>query len=227
MKGWGRTWSACAKRVTANAGKAFGRCLHYRPDCVRLLVGYAAAVVLAAGASAQAADLEPLRVAPVAVTPVHIVDEMLALARVGSGDYVIDLGSGDGRLVIAAVERFGARGGLGVDISETAVAYANGKAAEAGLSDRVHFEQRDLFATAVSDATVVTVYLFPTIMPRVRDKLLAELRPGARVVSHDFPFPDWPIERVARFPAPEKNDSTGRSDAVLYLYTVPARRSPR
>ena len=139
------------------------------------------------------------------------------------GDFVVDLGSGDGRLVIAAVERFGARGGFGVDISEVAVDYANGKAAEAGVADRVRFLRRDLFATDVSQATVVTVYLFPTAMPRLRDKLLAELAPGTRVVSHDFPFPGWHIERVAQLPAPEKNDTTGRGDAVLYLYTVPAR----
>jgi SAM-dependent methyltransferase len=176
---------------------------------------------------ADPADYEALRVAPVAVTPARVVDEMLALARVGEGDFVVDLGSGDGRLVIAAVARFGASGGFGVDISERAVEYANAKAAEAGVADRVRFFQRDLFATDIGRASVVTVYLFPTVMPRLRDKLLSDLAPGTRVVSHDFPLPDWPVERVSRFPAPEKIDSVGRDDAVLYLYTVPARATAR
>jgi SAM-dependent methyltransferase len=174
-------------------------------------------------AHAADADLEATRVAPFAVTPWGVVDAMLKMANVGPNDFVVDLGSGDGRLVIAAVEHFGARGGFGVDISKVAVDYANGKAAEAGVADRVQFLQRDLFVTDVSKATVVTVYLFPTAMPRLRDKLFAELAPGTRVVSHDFPFPGWHIDRVAHIPAPEKNDTTGRGDAVLYLYTVPAR----
>jgi SAM-dependent methyltransferase len=172
----------------------------------------------------EAPDYEALRVAPNAVTPASIVDEMLRLAQVGAADFVVDLGSGDGRLVIAAVQRFGARGGFGVDISEGAVNYANAKAAEQGVADRVRFLRQDLFATDIRGATVVTMYLFPSAMARVRDKLQAELAPGTRVVSHDFPLPDWTPERVARFAAPEKNDSVGRADAVLYLYTVPPRR---
>lgn len=171
-----------------------------------------------------APDYEALRVAPNAVTPTSIVDEMLRMAGVGPADFVVDLGSGDGRLVIAAVQRFGARGGLGVDISEGAVTYANAKAAEQKVADRVRFLRQDLFATDIRAATVVTMYLFTSAMARVRDKLRAELAPGTRVVSHDFPLPDWTPERVARFAAPEKNDSVGRADAVLYLYTVPPRR---
>jgi SAM-dependent methyltransferase len=178
-------------------------------------------------ASAMAAETESQRVAPYAVTPDHVVAEMLKLARVGPADYVVDLGSGDGRLVIAAVKDFGARGGFGVDISDALVAFANAKAAEAGVADRVRFLARDLFATDVSEASVVTVYLFPAAMARVRDKLWAELAPGTRVVSHDFPFPNWPVDRVATFEAPQKRDSVGRTDAVLLLYTVPERRAAR
>jgi SAM-dependent methyltransferase len=174
--------------------------------------------------AAEPPDYEALRVAPNAVTPTSIVDEMLKLAGVGPTDFVVDLGSGDGRLVIAAVTRFGARGGFGVDISDTAVAYANGRAAEQGVADRVRFLRQDLFATDIRAATVVTVYLFPAAMPRLRGKLVADLVPGTRIVSHDFPLPDWTPDRVARFAAPEKNDSVGRGDAVLYLYTVPPRR---
>lgn len=179
---------------------------------------------LGAVAAAAPPDLESKRVAPYAHTPQSVVTEMLKLARVGPSDFVVDLGSGDGRLVIAAVKEFGARGGFGVDINEGYVAYANAKAAEAGVADRVKFFARDLFVTDVSGATVVTLYLFPGVMARVGDKLRAELAPGTRVVSHDFVFPDWAPERIWTVPSPEKLDYTGRSDAVLLLYTVPDRR---
>jgi cyclopropane fatty-acyl-phospholipid synthase-like methyltransferase len=168
-------------------------------------------------------DHDPRSVAMDVATPSDIVDAMLKMAGVGPNDFVIDLGSGDGRIVIAAVKQFGARGALGVDINEKAVTYAKVKATEAGIADRARFENRDLFTTDVGAATVVTTYLFPKAMPRLRDKLLKELKPGTRVVSHDFPFPDWRIERVWRFRAPDKVDAISQGEAVLYLYTVPAR----
>ena len=194
---------------------------------MRRFAALALSVALAgawAVAWAQKPDADAVRVAPYAATPQAVVTEMLNLARVGAADYVIDLGSGDGRLVIAAVKEFGARGGFGVDINEAYIAYANAKAAEAGIGDRVKFYARDLFATDVSAATVVTVYLFPGAMARVGEKLRAELAPGTRVVSHDFPFPDWTPERVSTVASPEKKDYTGRADAVLLLYTVPQRK---
>jgi len=126
--------------------------------------------------------------------------------------------------VIAAVKESGARGGFGVDINEGYVAYANAKAAEAGVADRVKFYAGDLFATDVSRATVVTVYLFQGAMARVGEKLRSELAPGTRVVSHDFTFPDWAPDSVSTVSSPEKKDYTGRADAVLLLYTVPERR---
>lgn len=185
----------------------------------------AACATLVAGIThAAAEDLESHRVAPYADTPSRIVEEMLKLARVGPDDFVLDLGSGDGRLVITAVKSFGARGGLGVDIDERLVAYARAKAAEAGIADRAKFVAADLFATDASQASVVTVYLFPAAMARVRDKLQHELAPGTRVVSHDFPLPGWPIERIETFAAPEKNYTIGRGDAVLFLYRVPGRK---
>lgn len=188
--------------------------------------GVFAVCVVASGTGAGAEsppDYEARRVAPYADTPSPIVTEMLKLARVGPNDYVVDLGSGDGRLVITAVKDFGARGGLGVDINDKLVAYANASAAQAGVADRVTFVRQDLFDTDIHAATVVTIYLFPAVMRRLRDKLWAELTPGTRVVSHDFPFPGWSVDRVATFAAPEKNDTVGRRDAVVYLYTVPGR----
>jgi SAM-dependent methyltransferase len=184
------------------------------------------ALLAALDAGAQD-DRESKRVAPYAATPDAVVAEMLRLARVGPSDFVVDLGSGDGRLVIAAVKQFGARGGFGVDINEDYVRYANAKAAEAGVADRVKFFARDLFATDVREATVVTLYLFPGVMGRVADKLRAELQPGTRVVSHDFPFPDWLPDSISTVASPEKKDYTGRADAALMLYTVPERRATR
>ena len=171
--------------------------------------------------AAVAFDPEGVRVAPYAVTPDAVVDEMLQLANVGPDDYVVDLGSGDGRLVIRAVQHFHARGGFGVDISDKLVAYANAWAAEQKVNDRVQFFVRDLFATDVRPASVVTIYLFPKVMDRVGEKLRGELAPGTRVVSHDFPLPGWPIKRIQTVAAPEKNDTTGRREAVLFLYVVP------
>ncbi len=162
-------------------------------------------------------------IAPFVSTPMPVVDAMLALARVGPGDFVIDLGSGDGRLVLAAVAAFGARGGLGVDIDPPLVDYARRKALEIGVADRAKFEVRDLFVTDVREATVVTVYLLPIAMNRLQDKLLAELAPGTRVVSHDYPFRAWTADRVVALDVPEKSDYTGRRSTSLYLYTVPAR----
>jgi ribosomal protein L11 methylase PrmA len=150
---------------------------------------------------------------------------MLALARVGPGDYVIDLGSGDGRLVITAVTRHGARGGFGVDIDPALVKLANENATRAGVADRVKFYERDLFATSVRDATVVTVYLLPAAMAKLEPKLLAELRPGARVVTHDYPFPTWHVARNVSLDSLDKVKINGQTFTQLWLYEVPG--SPR
>jgi hypothetical protein len=165
-------------------------------------------------------------VAPFAATPMLVVDEMLKLASVGPNDFVVDLGSGDGRLVLTAVTRFGARGGFGVDIDASLVDYANRKAHEAGVYERARFHVRDLFVTDIHEATVVTVYLLPIAMNRLQAKLLAELAPGTRVVSHDYPFRSWRADRVVALDVPEKSDYTGRRNTSIYLYTVPAR-APR
>ena len=147
-----------------------------------------------------------------------VVDEMLKLARVGPNDFVVDLGSGDGRLVLTAVTKFGARGGFGVDIDASLVDYANRKALEAGVYERARFHVRDLFVTDIHEATVVTVYLLPIAMNRLQAKLLAELAPGSRVVSHDYPFRSWPADRVVALDVPEKSDYTGRRSTAIYLY---------
>ncbi|HEY2818134.1 MAG TPA: methyltransferase domain-containing protein [Casimicrobiaceae bacterium] len=174
-------------------------------------------------ANAQTSD-KPEAVAPYAATLTLVVDAMLKLADVGPNDFVVDLGSGDGRIVIAAATRFRARGGLGVDIEPKLVKYANDSAAQAGIADRVTFREEDLYKTDVREASVVTVYLLPAAMPRLEQKLLAELKPGTRVVVQDYPFPTWRAERVIELRTPDKETSVGTPFAQLFLYKVPATK---
>lgn len=159
--------------------------------------------------------------APYVPTPSAIVDRMLTLANVGPGDYLIDLGSGDGRLVITAVAQYKARGGMGVEIDRSLVQQARGQAERAGVADRVTFVAGDLFRADIGPATVVTLYLLPSMMGDVEAKLRKELRPGTRVVSHDYPLPTWKPEDAVTFDTTEKIPITGTTRTVLLLYRVP------
>ena len=142
-------------------------------------------------------------------TPQNVVDAMLQLADVKASDVVYDLGSGDGRIVITAAKQYGARG-VGVEIDPALVQQATENAAAAGVSDRVRFVQQNLFATSLADATVVTLYLLQSINERLRPKLVRELRPNARVVSHVFNMgPEWP---------PQKTVEIGASR--IFLWTI-------
>ena len=131
--------------------------------------------------------------APYVPTPANVVDKMLDMANVGPGDYVIDLGCGDGRIVIAAARR-GATG-LGVDIDEKLIRKARGNAREAGVSDQVMFLKQDLFKTDISGASVITVYLYPSLINKLRPVFTEQLDPGARIVSHDFDMDNWKSDR--------------------------------
>ncbi len=124
-------------------------------------------------------------------TPRAVVTAMLQMARVGAGDVVYDLGSGDGRIVIAAVKDFGARRGVGIEIDQARVREADVNARRAGVSDRVTFLQANIFDTDLRDATVVALYLLPSVNLALRPKLLRELKPGTRIVSHAFDMGDW------------------------------------
>ena len=159
---------------------------------------------------------------PYVPTPWKIVEEMLNLADIRADDFVMDLGSGDGRLVISAAERFGARG-YGVDIDPQLVKLSNENAAKAGVAARVRFEERDLFETRLGDATVLTLYLLPHTVTQLVPRILAEMRPGARVVSHDYPLGPLQPDRHLQFELPEKVPISGTTRTVLYLYIVPAR----
>jgi methyltransferase family protein len=159
---------------------------------------------------------------PYVPTPAALVHEMLKLAAVGPADFLIDLGSGDGRIVIAAAKQFGARG-FGVDIDAQLVRGANEAAARAGVADRAQFFVRDLFKTELREASVVTLYLLPAMLPVLLPKLLAELPAGARVISHDYPFASLPHKRALTYEIAEKVMVTGSTHTVLYLYVIPAR----
>jgi len=172
--------------------------------------------IVVAAAALLAACAHPLADVPDVRTPYPTVRAMLELARVTPADVVYDLGSGDGRIVIDAAREFGARG-VGVEIDPALVAQSRAAASRLHLGDRVRFLEQDLFATDLGDATVVTLYLSVEINRRLRPKLLAELAPGSRIVSHDFDMGDWTPERVVRV------QDDGR-EQVLYLWTVPPRR---
>jgi SAM-dependent methyltransferase len=169
----------------------------------------AAAVLLTAGCLYPGAEAPDVRTAPL------VVAEMLRMATVTSTDVVYDLGSGDGRLVIGAAQQFGARG-VGVEIDPKLVAESRKNAERAKVQSRVRFVEGDLFQTDLREATVVTLYLGKELNMRLRPKLLSELKPGSRVVSHDFDMGDWKPDRVQKFLSPER-------EHVLYLWTIPPR----
>jgi SAM-dependent methyltransferase len=148
-------------------------------------------------------------------TPPEVVTEILRLARVGPDDVVYDLGSGDGRIVIAAARDFGARG-VGIELDPALVIESEKNARRARVAERTRFLLRDIFEADISEATVVTLYLSPDLNLRLRPTLLAQLKPGSRIVSHDFPIGDWPPARVVNFQGPERTH-------VLSLWIVPPR----
>jgi len=159
---------------------------------------------------------------PYVPTPNVVVDRMLGMANVSANDYVIDLGSGDGIIVLTAAHQRKS-GGYGVDIDEELIRLSNQRAKSLGVSDRVHFEAKDIFKTDVSKATVVTLYLLPEFMKRLRPKLFNELKPGTRIVSHDYHFEEWQHDADTSFDVPEKEFISGVPSATLYLWIVPAK----
>lgn len=175
--------------------------------------GAAACVLIAlAFAFAQDQQREIQKDVPFVPTLPEIVDEMLRLANVGRNDVVYDLGCGDGRLIIAAVKKFGAKRGVGVDIDPLRIKESNENAQAAGVANRVKFVEQDLFKTNIKEATVVTLYLLPEINLRLRPKLLAELKPGTRVVSNSFDMGDWKYEKIAFV-----------GEQPIYFWTIPAK----
>lgn len=163
-------------------------------------------------ALAQTATAPRLDV-PFVPTPQPVVDKMLELAKVGKGDFLIDLGSGDGRIPVTAAKKYGVRA-LGVDLNPQRIKEANERAKEAGVTDLVEFRQQDLFETDLSKADVLTMYLLPSVNLKLRPKIMKEMKPGSRVVSHAFDMGDWTPE--------QKVTVDGRT---VYMWTVPKTKS--
>jgi SAM-dependent methyltransferase len=179
-----------------------------------LLAAFAAALVL------TPAGAQPVEEVPFITSPDNVTLEMLQIARVGSGDHVIDLGSGDGRIVITAARRFGATG-TGVEIVPDLVQQSRRHARDAGVADRVSFHEQDLFQTDLSKATVVTMYLLPDVNLKLRPALL-DLAPGTRVVSHDWDLGDWKPDQTVVVPVADKKVGLEKSSRI-HLWVVPAR----
>lgn len=164
----------------------------------------------AAHAQAQDEIARPLDV-PYVPTPMPVVDAMLDMAQVGQADIVYDLGCGDGRIVVRAASRFGCKG-VGVDLNPERVKEAKANAAKARVTELTRFEVGDVFEFDFSAASVVTMYLLPSVNLKLRPRLLKELKPGTRLVSHDFHMGDW---------APQTTREVARSR--IYLWTIPPR----
>lgn len=150
-------------------------------------------------------------------TPYEVVNEMLRMAEVDKNDTVYDLGCGDGRLVITAAKKFGARG-VGIDIDPERIAESKANARKEGVTERVEFREADLFESDISEATAVTLYLLSSLNEKLRPKLVKELKPGTPIVSHDFPMGDWKPEQSMTVNA-------GGRDHQIYRWTVPAKAS--
>ncbi|HVJ25012.1 MAG TPA: methyltransferase domain-containing protein, partial [Burkholderiales bacterium] len=150
------------------------------------------------------------------------VSDMLRYADVGPSDFLIDLGSGDGRIVLTAAKVFGARG-FGVEIKDELVKKSNEAARNEGLAERVKFMKQDLFKTDMSHATVITMYLLPDTVNLLKDKFLAELKPGTRIVSHDYPLTGWIPEKYVQMDLEDKVQISGVTTTLIYLYVVPAK----
>ena len=176
-----------------------------------LLLGFGAAA--APPLAAQEFDWGEGLDVPYVPTPQEIVRNMLQLAGVQKGDVVIDLGCGDGRIVVTAASEFGARG-VGYDLNPERIREANENAVKAGVQDRVRFVEKNLFDADIREATVVTLYLLPNVNLKLKPRLLAELKPGTRIVSHSFDMGDWTPDK--------KIELDGRS---IYFWVVPAKKA--
>jgi hypothetical protein len=161
-------------------------------------------------------DLSDALDVPFVPSHADVLRAMFAMTKANKGDYVIDLGSGDGRIVIAAAKWLGARG-FGVDLNKELVAIANTRAKRQGVAGRAQFFVRDLFATDISKATVVTMYLLPEIVLQLRPKLLATLKPGTRIASHDYHLGDWRPDQTRVI------DVHGEERSIVYAWVVPAK----
>ena len=200
-------------RSSYAVGRDVGMRLH-RPLLALTLV---LAVLLSIVSTMAQQPLKPLKKKPdVPYVPSHekVVAAMLKVAKVGKNDILYDLGSGDGRIVITAAKRFGTRG-VGVDIDPARIREARENAVKAGVAEKVKFLQQDLFETDIREATVVTLFLLPEVNRRLRPKLFSDLKPGTRVVSHNFGMGDWTPLKTLKVRVPQEH--------TIYYWKVPPR----
>ena len=177
-----------------------------------LFVGAILVPIDAVVLSATAVTAQPPRLdVPYVPTPQEVVDRMLQLGRVRTGEFHIDLGSGDGRIAVTSASKHGARS-LGVDLNPVRLEEARANAKKAGVSDRARFEQKNLFETDIARADIVTMYLLPSVNLQLRPKILSDMWPGTRIVSHAFDMGDWQPDH--------KESVIGRT---VYLWVVPGR----
>ncbi len=184
------------------------------------------ACLLAGWLFMAAAVAQQINAGPYVPSPQSVVADMLKIANVGADDFVIDLGSGDGRIVLTAAKVYGARG-FGVEIKDDLVRSSNEAAKREGLAERVKFFRQDLFKTDISQATVLTMYLLPHTVNMLSDKLQAELRPGTRILSHDYSLAGWIPEETRTFDLEDKVPISGVTTTIIYLYVVPAKVAGR
>ena len=179
-------------------------------------------IVLALMVSAQAGAWDEDGTTPYVQSPMDVVERMLRLAEPKPGEFLVDLGSGDGRIVIEAAKRYGARG-LGVDLDPRLVKLAQDNAAKAGVAGLARFEVRDFFALDFSRANIVSAYLLPEVNMKLRPALLA-MKPGTRIVTHDYDMGDWPYDEMMELPVAEKLvGPLGRSKVFLFIVPADAR----
>jgi ribosomal protein L11 methylase PrmA len=171
-------------------------------------------------ASAFAQDAKPKRDPDVPYVPTteRAVEEMLKLAAVKSSDILYDLGCGDGRIVITAAKKYGSHG-VGIDINPVRIAEAKANAKKEGVEHLVRFEEQDLFEAKIGDATVVTLFLLPSVNMKLRPKLMADLKPGTRVVSNTFDMGDWKAEKETALD--DQDDEDSYLSHRFFLWTIP------
>jgi hypothetical protein len=200
--------------MTARASEA-------NPHRRRFVFALLAVPLLPHATGARSEDGTP----PLVGTPERVIERMLGLARLRSTDMLIDLGSGDGRIVIEAARRFGARA-LGVEMRADLVASSRSRAEQLGLASRVDFRNEDIFSTDLGAADVLTLYLSAEFNERLIPRILGTMRPGARVISHDFAMGLWKPDVTERFDVPEKNYGRG-GESIVMVWIVPANVAGR
>jgi precorrin-6B methylase 2 len=179
----------------------------------------AAGIILGLAATLLHADEAEWR-APFITTPPEVVERMLAMAGTRPGDLVVDLGSGDGRIVIAAARQFGARG-LGIELDAALVEKSRQAARAAGVADKVSFVQGDVLIADISRASVVTAYLLPALMNKLQPRFIDELAPGTRIVSHAFTMTGWAPDAIDTVRLTSRHPGQG-DESRLHLWIVPA-----